>query len=89
MNTKPIHTELESDSPVNERSEQIELPKPDSENITVFTHNLPNKPILPWNHYDSPWEETNDLPQGVLRNRQDEDEQKQTQPPEVEDPATD
>lgn len=81
MNTKPIHTELESDSPVNERSEQIELPKPDSENITVFTHNLPNKPILPWNHYDSPWEETND--------RQDEDEQKQTQPPEIEDSATD
>ncbi len=81
MNTKQIHTELESDSPVNERSEQIELPKPDSENITVFTHNLPNKPILPWNHYDSPWEETND--------RQDEDEQKQTQQTEVEDPATD
>jgi hypothetical protein len=32
----------------------IKLPKPDLKNITVLTRNLPNNPILPWNHYDSP-----------------------------------
>ena len=32
------------------------LPEPDPENITVLTKKLPNKPILPWNRYDSPWE---------------------------------
>ncbi len=36
----------------------IDLPEPDTENITVLTHKLPNKPILPWNRYDSPWEES-------------------------------
>lgn len=36
---------------------RIELPEPDTENITVLSHKLPNTPILPWNHYDSPWEE--------------------------------
>ncbi|NEO02111.1 MAG: hypothetical protein F6J94_14435 [Moorea sp. SIO1F2] len=35
--------------------EPLSLPEPDPENITVLTRNLPNKPILPWNHYDSPW----------------------------------
>lgn len=38
------------------KSDRIELPKPDRENITVLTKKLPNKPILPWNRYDSPWE---------------------------------
>jgi hypothetical protein len=33
----------------------IRLPEPDKENITVLTHQLPNEPILPWHHYDSPW----------------------------------
>jgi hypothetical protein len=37
--------------------EHLTLPEPDPDNITVLTHNLPNKPILPWNHYDSPWQE--------------------------------
>jgi hypothetical protein len=37
---------------------RIELPQPDAENITVLTNKLPNKPILPWNRYDSPWEES-------------------------------
>ncbi len=36
---------------------RIELPEPDTDNITVLSHKLPNTPILPWNHYDSPWEE--------------------------------
>lgn len=35
---------------------RIEIPEPDADNITVLTDKLPNKPILPWNHYDSPWE---------------------------------
>lgn len=33
----------------------IRLPEPDVKNITVLTENLPNEPILPWHHYDSPW----------------------------------
>ncbi|MEC4817559.1 MAG: hypothetical protein SAK29_30460 [Scytonema sp. PMC 1069.18] len=33
----------------------LRLPKPDPANITVLTRNLPNKPILPWTHFDSPW----------------------------------
>ncbi len=40
-----------------EQEEGIKLPDPDMENVTVLTDNLPNNPILPWNHYDSPWEE--------------------------------
>ncbi|HEY9728187.1 MAG TPA: hypothetical protein V6D50_17185 [Chroococcales cyanobacterium] len=35
----------------------LTLPEPDPDNITVLTRNLPNKPILPWMHYDSPWRE--------------------------------
>jgi hypothetical protein len=57
MNTKSVTNNPENESPPEEQLEHLELPKPDSENITVFTHNLPNKPILPWNRYDSPWEE--------------------------------
>jgi hypothetical protein len=41
-------------------AERVRLPKPDMKNITVLTRNLPNNPILPWNHYDSPWLETED-----------------------------
>lgn len=37
--------------------DRIKLPKPDLRNITVLTRKLPNSPILPWNHYDSPWQE--------------------------------
>ncbi len=33
----------------------VNLPKPDRTNITVLTSKLPNKPILPWTHFDSPW----------------------------------
>jgi len=29
---------------------------PDLDNVTVLTDSLPNNPILPWHHYDSPWE---------------------------------
>jgi hypothetical protein len=51
----------EKDIPVSSEatpSEGIHLPKPDLENITVLTHSLPNKPILPWNRYNSLWDET-------------------------------
>lgn len=34
---------------------RVALPKPDTNNITVLTENLPNDPILPWHHFDSPW----------------------------------
>lgn len=38
------------------RSGKIVVGKPDYWNITTLTDKLPNTPILPWNHYDSPWE---------------------------------
>ncbi|NJM86500.1 MAG: hypothetical protein HC847_04100 [Hydrococcus sp. RU_2_2] len=44
---------------------RIELPQPDAENITVLTDKLPNKPILPWNRYDSPWEESESEPEAT------------------------
>ena len=65
MKTQPIDYNPELDSPRDQESEHLELPKPDPENITVFTHNLPNKPILPWNHYDSPWQE--EEPQEIIK----------------------
>lgn len=34
---------------------RLPLPKPDPANIKVLTSNLPKNPILPWNHFDSPW----------------------------------
>lgn len=49
MNSKPVDT-IGS-------GEHLTLPEPDPDNITVLTRNLPNTPILPWNHYDSPWSE--------------------------------
>lgn len=42
-------------------SDRIKLPEPDLRNITVLTRKLPNNPILPWNHYDSPWLETDEI----------------------------
>ena len=39
----------------------LQLPEPDRHNITVLLHNLPQKPVLPWNRYDSPWQEESDL----------------------------
>lgn len=42
---------------------RIKLPKPDLRNITVLTRKLPNIPILPWNHYDSPWLEQETQPE--------------------------
>ncbi|MGI0479516.1 hypothetical protein ACN4EE_01865 [Geminocystis sp. CENA526] len=41
----------------NDDEPKVKLPEPDLDNITVLTENLPNKPILPWNRYDSDWDE--------------------------------
>lgn len=49
MNTNQAHA--------TSSGEHLALPEPDPDNITVLTHNLPNNPILPWSHYDSPWRE--------------------------------
>lgn len=51
-------TSTEQASTTETHEVRIELPQPDAENITVLTNKLPNKPILPWNRYDSPWEES-------------------------------
>ncbi|MGB3202949.1 MAG: hypothetical protein WBA99_18730 [Nodosilinea sp.] len=34
---------------------RVILPEPDASNITVLTESLPNEPVLPWHHFDSPW----------------------------------
>lgn len=39
-----------------EEKEGFKLPDPDLDNVTVLTDSLPNNPIIPWHHYDSPWE---------------------------------
>ncbi|MGD1875612.1 MAG: hypothetical protein ACFB02_21465 [Mastigocoleus sp.] len=46
----------------------VPLPKPDPDNIKVLTSNLPKAPILPWNHFDSPWLE------GEVNNLEGEEE---------------
>ncbi|QLE56955.1 hypothetical protein [Nostoc sp. TCL26-01] len=46
MNTKPENTTSK---------ERLILPEPDTANITVLAHNLPNDPIIPWNHFAYPW----------------------------------
>ncbi|GAB1538039.1 hypothetical protein NUACC21_06950 [Scytonema sp. NUACC21] len=51
MSSFPQFNNRESESKV----KSLRLPKPDPANITVLTPNLPNKPILPWTHFDSPW----------------------------------
>ena len=65
MNTESTHPNSQSDSHHQTTQEtsggsepkRVTLPEPDPDNITVLTNKLPNKPILPWNHYDSPWKE--------------------------------
>lgn len=49
MNTKQVQSPSSGGA--------LTLPEPDPDNITVLAHSLPNKPILPWNHYDSPWQD--------------------------------
>ncbi|HEY9737146.1 MAG TPA: hypothetical protein V6D06_12720 [Trichocoleus sp.] len=50
MNWRTDEEQAETDS-----GRRISLPEPDIENITVLTKSLPNEPILPWHHFDSPW----------------------------------
>ncbi len=65
MNTESTQLNSQSDSHDQATQEnsggsepkRVTLPEPDPDNITVLTNKLPNKPILPWNRYDSPWEE--------------------------------
>ncbi len=52
----------------------LELPEPDSDNITVLTDKSPNKPILPWNHYDSPWEDSEIREEPSSTNEEKEEE---------------
>ncbi len=68
MNSQPIDT--------NESGETLTLPEPDPDNITVLTRNLPNKPILPWSHYDSPWQEGEEEKPDEEANPSEEDTQK-------------
>jgi hypothetical protein len=66
MNTSLPDNNSKDDSPIGfaaplanaSENEIVVLPEPDTDNITVLSHNLPNKPILPWNRYDSLWDET-------------------------------
>ena len=51
MNPHPVDNNHADESP----DKQIHLPRPDAENITVLTRELPNEPILPWHRFDSPW----------------------------------
>jgi hypothetical protein len=80
MNSKPVDT-IGS-------GEHLTLPEPDPDNITVLTRNLPNTPILPWNHYDSPWSEpeaetTPDTENLVQAENLEESDSSQASAPEV------
>ena len=70
--------------------EPLSLPEPDPENITVLTRNLPNEPILPWNHYDSPWRDGEPENPEALENSEQADEssdnQSATEPESAEKP---
>jgi hypothetical protein len=57
MNAQSKLNESIGESDDNSKEKSITLPEPDRDNITVLTENLPNKPILPWNRYDSDWDE--------------------------------
>lgn len=71
MNDSNSISEYDTDEP------KIKLPEPDLDNITVLTENLPNKPILPWNRYDSDWDENinQDIPLETEENEENEDNQ--------------
>lgn len=62
--TPPPAVENEPNA-LSEEESKTDLPEPDRENITVFTNKLPDKPILPWNRYDSPWREEEEAENGA------------------------
>lgn len=72
QNQQELSSSVEEENSLEEKSIRIEIPEPDAENITVLTHKLPNKPILPWNHYDSPWEESEAESESQKVNSEDE-----------------
>lgn len=61
--------DMESPSP----EKRVQLPDPDVDNITVLTRELPNAPILPWHHYDSPWLESEESEGATPEPSADED----------------
>lgn len=63
MESSPESPEVSSDCVSEE--EKFLLPEPDPEQIAVLTNKLPDKPILPWNHYDSPWREEDEVTENV------------------------
>ena len=46
---------MSDESKYNVLENRVSLPKPDVDNITVLSESLPNEPVLPWHHFDSPW----------------------------------
>ncbi|MGF1521500.1 MAG: hypothetical protein ACFBSF_04175 [Leptolyngbyaceae cyanobacterium] len=46
---------MSDESQNNVLANRVSLPKPDVDNITVLSENLPNEPVLPWHRFDSPW----------------------------------
>ncbi|NCO76622.1 MAG: hypothetical protein GW795_14560 [Cyanobacteria bacterium] len=69
MNNDSNHTSNdEGDKP------KVTIPDPDLDNITVLTNNLPNKPILPWNRYDSDWDENVNQNTDTKNNQNSEEE---------------
>jgi len=80
MNTQsdndPHYDDYSSDKEGNQEQEEgFELPEPDLDNVTVLTESLPNNPIIPWHHYDSPWEEKEDEEE---ESEEDSNEEKQS-----------
>ncbi|MGB3694858.1 MAG: hypothetical protein WA865_18865 [Spirulinaceae cyanobacterium] len=71
--TTPV-SQAEEELPAKTLQDGIQLPEPDPDNITVLTGKLPNKPILPWNRYDSPWEEEEEREREREREREKERE---------------
>ena len=64
LNTHPLGIQSDAEDlgdastdqvPDDSPDKRVTLPKPDTNNITVLTESLPNEPILPWHHFDSPW----------------------------------
>lgn len=60
--TSPVALVFGMNPPISEMSQNgcsaqdgLCIPEPDKENITVLSSELPNSPILPWHHFDSPW----------------------------------
>ncbi|MEY3299436.1 MAG: hypothetical protein RLZZ597_2696 [Cyanobacteriota bacterium] len=63
-------SQTETDTSETVLEKRVALPKPDTNNITVLTESLPNEPILPWHHFDSPWLEKEETPAEELPNEE-------------------